>query len=154
MTTRSAVRELDAELGRALDQHSRSVSPRARTETKPLRASGGADGRPDPLDLGGHERDHEAQDAGPGSAGGGAQLTHGRVGDAQLQGLHPFGVHDERSSAGDRAATASTALDRSVSARLASRARAAARTTSGNPAPDSTAPVIASSDSGRARPTG
>src|SRR4051812_33461349 len=50
----------------------------------------------------------------------------------------------ERSSAGDRAATASTALERSISARLASSARAAARTTSGRPAPDSTASVIAS----------
>ena len=53
----------------------------------------------------------------------------------------------ERSSAGERAATASTEPLRSSSTRLASRARAAARTTSGSPAPDSTASVIASSAS-------
>ncbi len=50
-----------------------------------------------------------------------------------------------RSSAGERAATASVAPHASVTARLASSARAAALTTSGNPAPDSTASVIASS---------
>ena len=50
-----------------------------------------------------------------------------------------------RSSAGERAATASVAPQASVTARLASSALAAARTTSGRPAPDSTASVIASS---------
>ncbi len=50
-----------------------------------------------------------------------------------------------RSSAGERAATASVAPHASLTARLASSARAAARTTSGRPAPDSTASVIASS---------
>ena len=52
-----------------------------------------------------------------------------------------------RSSSGERAATASVAPQGSVTARLASSARAAARTTSGSPAPDSTASVIASSAS-------
>ncbi len=51
----------------------------------------------------------------------------------------------ERSSAGDLAATASVAPHASLTARLASSAFAAARTTSGSPAPDSTASVIASS---------
>ena len=50
----------------------------------------------------------------------------------------------ERSSAGEPAATASVAPQASVTARLASSALAAARTTSGRPAPDSTASVIAS----------
>ena len=50
-----------------------------------------------------------------------------------------------RSSAGERAATAIVAPHASVTARLASRAFAAARTTSGRPAPDSTASVTASS---------
>jgi hypothetical protein len=50
-----------------------------------------------------------------------------------------------RSSADDRAATASTALERSIRISDASSARAAARTTSGRPCPDSTASVIASS---------
>ncbi len=50
-----------------------------------------------------------------------------------------------RSSAGERAATASVAPHASLTTRLASSARAAARTTSGSPAPDSTASVIASS---------
>ena len=50
-----------------------------------------------------------------------------------------------RSSAGERAATASVAPHASLTARLASSAFAAARTTSGRPAPDSTASVIASS---------
>ena len=49
----------------------------------------------------------------------------------------------ERSSAGERAATASTAAERSIRIRLASSARAAARSTSGSPAPASTASVIA-----------
>src|SRR4051812_3052289 len=50
-----------------------------------------------------------------------------------------------RSSAVERAATASTALERSISTSDASSARAAARTTSGNPRPASTASVIAPS---------
>ena len=51
----------------------------------------------------------------------------------------------ERSSALDRAATASTPLERSMRIREASSARAAARTTSGSPSPASTAAVTASS---------
>src|SRR4051794_2094659 len=50
-----------------------------------------------------------------------------------------------RSSAVERAATASTELERSISTSEASSARAAARTTSGSPRPDSTASVIAPS---------
>src|SRR5262245_8578524 len=50
-----------------------------------------------------------------------------------------------RSSAEERAATASTALERSIRTREASIAAAAARTTSGSPSPASTAAVIASS---------
>ena len=49
------------------------------------------------------------------------------------------------SSAADEAATASTALDRSISATLAPSALAAARATAGRPAPDSIAPERASS---------
>src|ERR1700761_2898916 len=49
----------------------------------------------------------------------------------------------DRSSAGERAATASTAAERSIRMRLASSARAAARRISGRPAPASTASVIA-----------
>jgi hypothetical protein len=49
----------------------------------------------------------------------------------------------ERSSAVERAATASTELERSISTSDASSARDAARTTSGSPRPDSTASDIA-----------
>src|ERR1700757_818731 len=49
----------------------------------------------------------------------------------------------DRSSAGERAATASTAAERSMRMRLASSARAAARRISGSPAPASTASVMA-----------
>ncbi len=49
----------------------------------------------------------------------------------------------ERSSAGERAATASTVAERSMRMRLASSARAAARRISGSPAPASTASVMA-----------
>ena len=49
----------------------------------------------------------------------------------------------ERSSAGERAATASTVAERSMRIRLASSARAAERRISGRPAPASTASVIA-----------
>jgi hypothetical protein len=48
-----------------------------------------------------------------------------------------------RSSAVERAATASTELERSISTSEASSARAAARTTSGSPRPDSTASEMA-----------
>src|SRR5262249_53681858 len=48
-----------------------------------------------------------------------------------------------RSSAVERAATASTELERSISTSEASRARAAARTTSGRPRPESTASDMA-----------
>src|SRR4051812_11179418 len=54
-------------------------------------------------------------------------------------------VISARSSAGERAATASTALERSISTSDASSARAAALTTSGSPSPDSTASEIAES---------
>ncbi len=52
-----------------------------------------------------------------------------------------------RSSAVERAATASTALEWSISTSEASSARAAARTTSGSPSPDSTASLISASAS-------
>src|SRR5687767_15407599 len=51
-----------------------------------------------------------------------------------------------RSSAVERAATASTELERSISTSDASSARAAARTTSGSPRPDSTASDTAASE--------
>ena len=66
------------------------------------------------------------------------QLVRGHAGPSPISA---------RSSADERAATASTALVGSISTSDASSARAAARTTSGSPEPDSTASVIASSDS-------
>ena len=51
----------------------------------------------------------------------------------------------ERSSAGERAATASTVAERSIRIRLVSSARAAARRIAGRPAPSSTASVMAAS---------
>ena len=51
----------------------------------------------------------------------------------------------DRSSAGERAATASTAAERSIRTRLASSTRAAVRRISGRPAPASTASVISAS---------
>ena len=73
-----------------------------------------------------------------------AQAADDRVTDAQLVRLDPSASRiSERSSAVERAATASTELERSIRTSDASSARAAARTTSGSPRPDSTASDIA-----------
>ena len=80
------------------------------------------------------------------AAGAVAQLAHHRVGHRQLEHVaRPTST--ARSSSGDAQATASTLLDESSTITLASSARAAARATSGRPAPDSTASETAANES-------
>ena len=114
----------------------------------PAAASRRARGRADALDLGGDERRDEPQDRRRGRGVGARpqpQLADRLVGDAQLDGLaRPSAVAEQRPLVGRRArGDGEHVRPRGrCSARLASSARAAARTTSGSPAPDSTASVI------------
>ena len=95
-------------------------------------------GRAHALDLGGDQRRHQAAastDRAP-LASAHPQLPDGRVGDLELDRRTSSASRiSERSSAGERAATARIEADRSIRIRLASSARPAARSTSGRPAP-------------------
>ena len=127
-----------------------TMSPRSVTSRRRTRASGTRPGRPRtrgraragarPRRRSASSRSAAAPAGGSPAAGAQAQPADDRVADAQLVRSTPAASRiSARSSAVERAATASTALERSISTSEASSARAAARTTSGSPRPDSTA---------------
>ena len=133
-----------------------TMSPRSVTSRRRRRrrnaacaASRRALGRAHALDLGRDQRRDHAQQRRPAARRAGAHAQpadHARRRRRSSMRLDAGAVgHQRLLVGGERAATASTGLVRSISTRQASSARAAARTTSGRPAPDSTASVIASS---------
>ena len=117
-----------------------------RGQERGLGGLGGAVGCAQALDLAGDHRrgDPQHRGRGPAAARSQAQAADDRVAHASSCVSTPSASRiSERSSAVERAATASTELERSISTSEASSARDAARTTSGSPRPDSTASDIA-----------
>ncbi len=148
---RAALGEVGAELGRAGEDVPAigHLAPQQRAQERRLRGLGGTVGGAEALDLGRDHRRRDPQDrrrrpaAARAAAAAARPPRRRRAARASRRRRRP-------ASAGvrppdERAATASTELERSIRTSDASRARAAARTTSGRPRPDSTASDMAPS---------